>query len=239
MIPKIIHFCWLSNDPYPESIQKCIDSWKQNLPDYEIRKWDFNRFPRESSEWVCQAFDNRKYAFAADYIRLYALYNYGGIYLDSDVEVVKNFDELLSLSYFLGKENSIYGIEAAVIGVEKGMPWIKDCLDYYTNRSFVLGAGKFDTTPLPKIMLDILSSKYIIQDIDAIEEFVDDNKIINRFPVDWFSPKCWDTGILTVTENTKSIHHFSGTWKKNKGFLERIRDAIVLLKYHVKRMIRG
>ena len=84
MIPKIIHFCWLSDEPYPESIQKCMNSWKEKLPDYEIWKWDFKRFPKGSAKWVDQAFEKRKYAFAADYIRLYALSNYGGIYPDSD-----------------------------------------------------------------------------------------------------------------------------------------------------------
>ncbi len=110
MIPKIIHFCWLSDEPYPESIQKCMNSWKEKLPDYEIWKWDFKRFPKGSAKWVDQAFEKRKYAFAADYIRLYALSNYGGIYLDSDVEVLKSFDDLLHLPYFIGMENTPKGI---------------------------------------------------------------------------------------------------------------------------------
>lgn len=101
MIPKKIHYCWLSNDPYPEKIEKCINSWKEKLPDYEIIKWDLNRFPLEKSLWVKQAYEARKYAFAADYIRLYALATEGGIYLDSDVEVLKSFDDLLDFPYFV------------------------------------------------------------------------------------------------------------------------------------------
>ena len=85
MIPKIIHYCWLSNDPYPAKIQHCINSWKKKLPGYEIKLWNLQNFPLEKSEWVKQAFEAKKYAFAADYIRCYALYTYGGIYLDSDV----------------------------------------------------------------------------------------------------------------------------------------------------------
>ena len=88
-IPKIIHLCWLSGDPYPEKIQTCIDSWKKNLPDWEIMIWDTNKFDVNSTEWTKQAFAEKKYAFVADYIRFYALYNYGGVYLDSDVEVLK------------------------------------------------------------------------------------------------------------------------------------------------------
>ena len=90
MIPKIIHFCWMSGDAYPEKIKKCIESWKQKLPDYEIWLWDTNRFDINQSIWVKEAFEAKRYAFCADYIRCYALYNYGGVYLDSDVEVLKS-----------------------------------------------------------------------------------------------------------------------------------------------------
>ena len=100
MISKVIHLCWLSGDPYPEKIKKCIDSWKRVLSDYEIILWDTKRFDLDSSIWVKQAFEAKKYAFAADYIRFYALYHYGGIYMDSDVEVLKSFDDLLHLPYF-------------------------------------------------------------------------------------------------------------------------------------------
>ena len=115
MIPKRIHLCWLSGDPYPAKIGKCLASWKKHLPDYEVVLWDTKRFDLESSPWVKQAFEAKKYAFAADYIRFYALYNYGGIYLDSDVEVLRSFDPLLGLPYFAGAETA-GTIEAAVLG---------------------------------------------------------------------------------------------------------------------------
>ena len=130
MIPKIIHLCWLSGDPYPTDIQLCLDSWKKHLPDYEIWLWDTKRFDIDSTRWTRQAFDAKKYAFAADYIRLYALYNYGGIYLDSDVLVYKSLDPLLSLPYFVGHDQAGC-FEAAVIGCEPGCQWIKDILDSY------------------------------------------------------------------------------------------------------------
>ena len=120
MIPKIIHLCWLSGDPYPKKIQYCIDSWKKYLPDYEIMLWDTKRFDVNSLLWTKQAFEAGKYAFAADYIRLYAVYNYGGIYFDSDVEVIKSFDELLNLPYFVGAEAGPEGVELAAFGAEKG-----------------------------------------------------------------------------------------------------------------------
>ena len=121
MIPKIIHLCWMSGDPFPSDIQKCIDSWKRILPDYEIWLWDTKRFDLSTSVWVTEAYDKKKYAFCADYIRMYALFNYGGVYLDSDVEVLRSFNDLLTLPYFIGYESKQY-FEAAVIGAEKGNP---------------------------------------------------------------------------------------------------------------------
>ena len=150
MIPKRIHLCWLSGDPYPQKIQKCIDSWKVHLPDYEIMLWDLKRFDIAQVPWVEQAFRVKKYAFAADYIRLYALYNYGGIYLDSDVEVLKSFDPLLDLPYFVGAENA-GTIEAAIIGAEKGCDWIKACLDYYKGRNFIQENGQMDIRNHPAL----------------------------------------------------------------------------------------
>lgn len=120
MIPKIIHYCWLSDDPVPEKLQNYMKSWKKYLPDYEFMKWDFKRFPKDKCAWVSEAFDNKKYAFAADYIRIYALYNYGGIYLDMDVEVLKSFDDLLSLPYFLCCDEDGEGPEVAAFGAGGG-----------------------------------------------------------------------------------------------------------------------
>ena len=118
MIPKVIHYCWLSGDPIPEKLQRCMDSWKKFLPDYEFVLWDLERFDIKTSQWVKEAFEARKYAFAADYIRLYAVYNYGGIYMDMDVEVVRPFDDLLASPYILGLESE-KGVEAGVFGAER------------------------------------------------------------------------------------------------------------------------
>ena len=158
MIPKIIHLCWLSGDPYPTDIQLCLDSWKKHLPDYEIWLWDTKRFDIDSTRWTRQAFDAKKYAFAADYIRLYALYNYGGIYLDSDVLVYKSFDPLLSLPYFVGHDQAGC-FEAAVIGCEPGCQWIKDILDSYEGKPFIREDGTYDMLPMPCRFRFVLSDK--------------------------------------------------------------------------------
>lgn len=199
MIPKIIHYCWLSGDPIPANLQKCMNSWKRFLPDYEFMLWDLKRFNIEDSIWVKQAFEAKKYAFAADYIRLYAVYTYGGIYMDMDVEVVKSFDSLLHREYILGYETET-GIEAGVFGAPKGADWIKCCLQYYCGRTFLTEDAKCDIKPLPQIMFTVLKGSYL-------------NKSIFPFPNEYLTAKSYLTGAITITDNTYSIHHFAGSWQ--------------------------
>ncbi len=226
MIPKIIHYCWLSGDPYPENIQRCIDSWKRVLPDYEIILWDTNRFNLSSSDWVMQAFEAKKYAFAADYIRMYALYNYGGIYLDSDVEVLKPFDDLLDLPYFIGQENTPSGIEAATIGSEKGWPVAKMMLDRYDRKSFKGKDGHLDLRSLPYMLRRCIEFNYQYNLIEDITQFDHNDGVVNVFPVDYFSPKKWSNGEITITPNTYSIHHFAASWM-NDSAKKRSRKVLV------------
>ena len=210
MIPKIIHYCWLSNDPYPELIEKCIKSWKKILPEYEFILWDTSRIDINKNLWLKQTYENKKYAFAADYIRCYALYTIGGIYLDADVEVIKSFNPLLQEGYILGEEAS-GDIEAAVIGAEKGTLWLKDCLDYYENRAFIKNDGTFDTTPIPLLFNKVLNN--------SKQKFK-----INTY--DYFSPKNYHLGTINITNNTYCIHHFDGKW------LDRGRNYKIKIKIH-------
>lgn len=228
MIPKIIHYCWLSGDPFPESIQRCIDSWKKYLPDYELMLWDYKRFPRGKSKWVDEAFDMHKYAFAADFIRLYALKEYGGIYLDSDVEVLKPFDELLHLPYFIGQENTPLGIEAATLGCEKGWELIATLYERYRERAFVCEDGTTNEEPMPAIFRKCIESLYRTNYIERVEDFDYDKDTINIFPIDWFSPKTWNTRELKVTERTFSIHHFSGSWLDGTATKKRANYSVSL-----------
>lgn len=213
MIPKIIHFCWLSEGPLPASVQKYIDGWSKILPDYEIRKWDFNRFPKGKSAWVDEAFDNRKFAFAADFIRCYALYTEGGIYLDSDVEVLKRFDNLLHLPYFMGLENGSGYIEAAVLGSEKGNPLFAQALDYYSNRHFVKEDGTLDMKPLPEILVDLWGSKRKLKPIGRIDDFDSTPDMLSVFPFDYFSPIHHEHRKLQSSSRTITIHHFAASWQ--------------------------
>jgi mannosyltransferase OCH1-like enzyme len=227
MIPKIIHYCWLSNDPIPNKLKKYIQSWQEKLVGYQFMLWNFERFDINESRWVKEAFNNKKYAFAADFIRLYAVYNYGGIYLDMDVEIIRPFsNELLNKSNMLAFENDeCTSIEAGIFGSEKKAEWLKDCLSYYTDRSFINSDNSFDMKVLPQIMFDILYDKYI------------KTNIIKPYAKDFFTVKSLYVSQIMITSNTYTIHHFAGSWISPKI---KIRDKIylVLKKLNLLNVIR-
>ena len=219
MIPKLIHLCWLSGDPYPPKIQFCIDSWKRLLPDYEIMLWDTKRFDVNSIPWTKQAFEAKKYAFVADYIRLYAVYNYGGIYLDSDVEVIRSFDDLLHLPYFTGIEVGPDGVEMAAFGAEKGTGWIRYMMDYYEDRNFIKENGEMDFVPMPAAMGNWIRKKYYWTHIRTPEEFDPDPSRFCVLPVYWFCAHPSDRvhdAFYYITEETRCIHHYANSWTEEE-----------------------
>lgn len=226
MIPKVIHYCWLSDDPIPDVFLHHIESWRQAMPNYKLIRWDFSRFPRGRSIWVDQAFDNRKYAFAADYIRLYALYNYGGIYLDSDVRVLKPFDDLLDLPYFIGQEKTPSGIEAATIGFSPKHPLIKQLLDRYERRPFIKDDGTMDMEPIPYIIRRYIDALYEYKVISKKEDFSSNPTVFNVFTAEYFSPKRYDTGEIEITSNTFSIHNFAGSWLSKEQSIPSLTERI-------------
>ena len=233
MIPKIIHYCWLSQDPIPTDMKRDIQTLEKNRPDYQFIKWDFNLFDKETSKWVKQAYEKKKYAFAADYIRLYALYTYGGIYLDMDVEVLKSFTPLLYLKQMLCYESDgNKTFEAATIGAEKGADWIYECLKYYENRDFIQSNGELDLRPIPQIMREILNNKYKITEISThIEQKYTSSNEIFVLPATYFSPKSYITGQYNITEKTFSIHQFSGSWLPWYVKLEKVICKKLNIKY--------
>lgn len=240
MIPKIIHLCWLSGDPYPPKIAKCLKSWEKYLSDYEIVLWDTKRFDLNSSIWVKQAFENKKYAFAADYIRFYALYHMGGIYMDSDVEVLKSFDELLDLPYFVGAEKA-QTPEAAIIGAEKGCDWIKQCLDYYKDRLFVKEDGSLDIRKLPEIMVEQIQKLKPVR-VLSLEDSLNIRKLdmqseVLEFNDAFFSPKVFDSREVEITPYTYAIHHYQNSWfsPKAKAYY---RSRAILVKFLGRKFVR-
>lgn len=176
MIPKIIHYCWFSNDSKPRLINKCIDSWKKYLPEYTIKCWDGNSFDFKSTIWTKQAMEIKKYAYASDYVRLYALYNEGGIYLDSDVELRSSLNPMLNNQFFSGYDIDVNhggkcNIEAGIMGSEKGHPFIKECMQLYQGKQ-LLKNGVFpnDGSIIMPSIITPIAEKYGYQykDIEQI-----------------------------------------------------------------------
>ena len=227
MIPKIIHFCWLSEEPYPELVSKCLDSWKRVLPDYEIKVWNTENFDVNSLTYTKEAFSVKKYAFVSDYIRLYALYNEGGIYLDSDIEVLKSLNDLLDRKAFTGFEKVHNCTVAAwIFGTERKNPIFKEFLDYYNDRHFILPDGSYDMTPNPVFITEICKKKGLVTDnsLQKIEG-------LTVFPSDYFCPYNPTTDELNITDNTYCIHYFNGAWLSDEQKALKKKKLEIIRKY--------
>jgi len=206
-IPKIIHYCWFGYGEKPEIVKKCIESWKINLSEYKIIEWNEKNFDINTNSYVKEAYDSKKFAFVSDYVRIYALYNYGGIYLDTDVEVFKNFDDLLDNDSFWGYEQENY-IATSTIGSKKGNKLIKDFLKSYKDKTFIKEDGRFDELTNVAIITKILEAYGLnrngqYQKIDEIATF---------YPQTYFSPYDYINCRKFITENTYCMHHFYKSW---------------------------
>lgn len=250
MIPKIIHFCWLSNDPFPEKIQKCIDSWKRFMPDYQIKRWSTENFDINSVPLVKEAYEAKKYAFAADYIRCYALYHEGGIYLDSDVMVQKDLTELLKdYRYVTGMEfhpaakklykaqvdergyrrkeiPEVYGIglQAAIMASEPQHPLMKKCLDKYESAHLNYILENHLLAPVVQAQAaEEFGYKYI-----GTQQELKEGIIV--YPTSVFGQG------RTETKGRYALHLGAGTWvaKSKKTKLIYFLDGIGLYKAYIR-----
>lgn len=206
LINKKIHYIWFGGNQLGEKEQACIESWKRYCPSYEIVRWDESNFDISQNRYCQEAYENRKWAFVSDYVRLWALVNNGGIYMDTDVEVVKPLDRFLEHHAFSGFETDT-AIPTGIMACEKGFPLFRSLLQDYEGRHFVLEDGSLDmstnVTAITNACLErgfVPNGKY--QEIDGFA----------LYPKEWFCPKSHETGILHMTENTYTIHHFSGSW---------------------------
>lgn len=211
----------------PPLAKKCIASWSKCLQNYEFRLWNEANFDMKINKYVEQAYEVRKYAFVADFVRLYVLYHYGGIYLDTDVELLKPLDRFLSHRAFTGCENEKYCV-TGVIGAEKFHPWIRDLLEYYGNKEFVGSAGKLNLIPNTQVITKITAEKYNWMPSNTYQELKDGLVI---YPTDFFCPKDVHSRKLKITDNTVAIHHFAASWitwrqKLKKQFLFITRRAL-------------
>lgn len=234
MIPQKIHYCWFGKAPKSELVKNCIDSWRTNLPDYEIIEWNEDNCDIENScEFVKNAYAEKKWAYVSDYFRLKALSEFGGIYLDTDVEVVKPFDTLLDRDFFCCFESEGY-LCTAVLGSAKGNKIIENFSESYRDKAF-------EQIPNSKLLFDFLVGE---KDYDINRNLqLGDNAVI--FSFDYFSPKDFYTKKIAKTANTFAIHHFDGTWKSgSKKFKDGVQNFLIKLlgkeKYFkLKNKVRG
>lgn len=234
MIPKIIHYCWFGKGSKSEQVQKCIDSWKIHLPGYVIKEWNEQNFDVNSVLYVKEAYTAKKYAFVSDYVRLYALYNEGGIYMDTDIEVIKNFDDLLINVSFIGFED-IDCIGSGVMGAKKGEKWLYDNMEYYHNRHFRLAFGILDVTTNVRIITKYMQKKSLV--LNNKYQRIDSQ--ITIYPKDYFCPKSWKTQEICCTDNTYCIHHFECSWGKTKTWEEKVRIYLHKIKIFFLVIING
>ncbi len=207
MIPKIIHYCWFGRGKMPSLAVKCMDSWKRHLPDYQFKLWNEDNFDVNKILYVKEAYESRKFAFVTDYVRLHALYNEGGIYMDTDVEVLKNFDDLLNLPAFSGFESET-DVPTGIMASEKGGYWVNEQLQYYKDRPFIVNGGSMDMTTNVQIISNIM----LKNGFELNNTFQVYKDCMHIFPTEFFCPKN-RTGVITLTENTYCIHHFASSWE--------------------------
>lgn len=217
MIPKTIHYCWFGGNPLPELAQKCITSWKTHCPDYEIIEWNESNFDITCCDYVREAYNAQKWAFVSDVARLYALVTQGGIYMDTDVEVLKSLDPILQYEAVSGFESD-KSIPTGLMACRDGHPLFQELLHEYDGIHFIKEDGTCDNTTNVTRITNICL-KYGLEQNNKLQTI----NGFTLFPKDYFCPKDCETGNLAITDNTYTIHHFDGSWlsDEDRCFLNR------------------
>ena len=192
----------------PEDNLKCIESWKKFLPDYKLMLWNEDNYDVNSIKFTRQAYQKKKYAFVIDPVRLQLLREHGGIWLDTDIEIIKNLDPLLELPAFMSFESDTL-LHTGIVGSEKGAAWTDEYWKYMNRKPFIRWNGRLNKTPSTVIISRILKKRGV--KLDNTFQIYDDS--LHIFPKDYFCPKDYNTGKITITDNTYCIHHFAGSWK--------------------------
>lgn len=229
MIPKVIHYCWFGKNPLPPLAVKCIESWKKYLPDYEIKEWNEDNFDVNIIPYTKEAYEAKKYAFVSDYARFWILYRYGGLYFDTDVEVIKPMDKIIARGPFMGCENEVGRDGAAALavapglglGVTPGLGLYKEMLDLYATLHFVRSDGSLNQKTVVQYTTEILC-RHGLENANEIQKCAG----IWIYPKEYFCPLDYDTKKRFDTENTYTIHHFAASWYSSK---EKLRIKIIRL----------
>ena len=228
MIPKIIHYTWFSGEPFPKKIQQCIDSWHQYMSDYEYILWDAERIKEIDSIWLDECLAKRKWAYAADLVRMYAVFRYGGIYLDTDCMVYKPFDSLLAEKCFIGKANSIHisggrmesYLSSHCFGAEVGNEFISRCYHFYESRHFVLSED--ETLPM-NLKWNIILSPFVQSELAkqfGYNPFPSYKAIQNLSCLTIYPKFFFDT--IKVSSESYCKHLALGSWREEHAPVERV-----------------
>lgn len=209
-IPKVIHYCWFGRNPKPKLAEKCIKSWKKHCPDYEIIEWNEDNFDISSCPlYVRQAYEVKKWAFVTDYVRLQVVYENGGIYMDTDVELKKKLDPLLEYNAYFGFEDEAHIATGLGFGAVKGTPILMEMMEDYQDISFIRPDGSFDIITCPMRNTETLLRHGLKQ--NDTKQVLDDRILI--LPAEYMCPISFWSGKKHITINTISIHWFSASWK--------------------------
>lgn len=243
-IPKIIHYCWFGHSELPELAQRCIESWREFFPDYEIKEWNETNYDVNKIRYTKEAYEAKKYAFVSDYARFDILYHEGGIYFDTDVEVIRSFDEIIQRGAFMGCEKGDAFSRLKVspglgMAAPKGMEIYKEILDEYSRKQFQIDNSEYNMKTVVEYVTEILE-KHGLKRSNEVQKIAD----ITIYLKEYFSPKDVDTYELLITENTHSIHHYDASWaewydkvagirgiKLKKIFGEKLGHRINLIIY--------
>ena len=216
-IPKIVHYCWFGGKEKPDDVKKCIKSWKQHLSDYRFMEWNEKNFDINNLQYTKEAYHAKKYAFVSDVARIEALYQYGGIYMDTDVEVLKPFNSLLDAKCLLGMEEKEY-VATSFMAFEKGHSLVKEFIDLYKNISFYDQNGKIIAgTNVEKLTKMLLKQGFVQQ--NYYQELENGIRI---YPKEYFSPYDYINCCYEITENSYCVHHFAVSWMPKSEQLKKV-----------------
>ena len=229
MIPKIIHYCWFGGKPKPDDVQAYIDSWRRFCPDYEIREWNESNFDVNENTYCKEAYEAKKWAFVSDYARVKVLYDYGGIYLDTDVELVQSFDSLLDNKMFMGFENDRM-ISTATIGAEAHHVFVGEILQAYSKRHFMNPDGSLDMMTNVQLITELLIQNHGLA-ANGKEQFLQLG--IHVLPMECFVAKDYWTGWILADDTTYAIHHYASTWIN-----EEDRKLIAKERYYIRHIYK-
>lgn len=235
-IPKIIHLVWFGGDVFSDNMKKCIDSWRKYCPDYLIMSWNENNCDLHENDFIKEASGVRKWAFVSDYIRLKVLYEYGGIYLDTDVEIIRPFDELLTDKHVVSGYASANMISTGFLAAEKGNVWIKALMEYYSNRHFVLENNVFDTK-INNLVIAEVSKRFgfvpgdLFIDYGGVTLMTRDYfQPYTKYSMNWNLERIEDIRkYYKISKNTYCIHYCAASWEENKGMFSRIKHIVRLV----------